>query len=328
MGRVGTAILVVSLLVYSLCAQEPTSTKCTVPVGILDQHGDVPRDLSVGAFMAELDRKPLEITTARLYSGPRRVAILLDTSGSMRKGVYSSGKASLAYWVVADAITRLPADVSIAVVDFNERVDRKLDFSVSRGRVASEIKERAKSPDSSMRGKTALFDAIENVLDQVPNPTPGDAIYVITDGVDNRSHIGVAQLEKRLQQVGVRLHLFLLRDFLWTGNPLPGSSETMMLAHATGGAVIELDPTIHGTGTSGTTESFALSPERQRTVSDELALLYRQTYAPYLLEVKLPAVLNKQHNWKLNVADQERRKSMYLFYPRHIVPCERVQNKR
>jgi len=322
MVRACPAVTLIFLLACSLCAQESPCTKRIIPVGILDSHGDVPHDLSVNTFTAELDRKPLEITATTLFSGPKRVAILVDTSGSMKNGVYSDGKAKLAYWVVADAVKRLPTNVSIAVLGFNEQVDRKLDFSVSREQLASELTEREKSPDSLVRGKTALWDAIEYVLDQIPNAAPGDAIYVITDGEDNRSHIKTAQLENRLQRAGVRLHVFLLRDFLWTGDPFPGSDDTMMLARATGGAVIELHPRIHGTGTSGTTENFTLSPERQHIVSDELTLLYRQTASPYLLDVELPAVLKRSHSWKLNVVDQQRRKSIYLFYPRQIAPCK------
>jgi len=257
MVRASTGVTLILLLACSLCAQEAPCTKRVIPVGILDSHGDVPHDLNANTFTAELDRKPFEITAAKLFSGPKRVAILLDTSGSMKNGVYSSGKAKLAYWVVADAVKRLPANVSIAVLGFNEKVDRTLDFSVPREQLAWELTEREKSPDSLVRGKTALWDAIEYVLDQIPNAAPGDAIYAITDGEDNRSQIKTAQLENRLQRAGVRLHLFLLRDFLFTGDPFPGSEDTMMLARATGGEVIEPHPTIHGTGTSGTTENFA-----------------------------------------------------------------------
>lgn len=322
MVRASTGVTLIFLFACSLCAQESPCTKRSIPVGILDSHGEVPHDLSVNTFTAELHRKPLEITAATLFSGPKRVAILVDASGSMKNGVYSSGKAKLAYWVMADAVKRLPANVSIAMLGFNEKVDRKLDFSTSREQLTSELTEREKSPDSSVRGKTALWDAIEYVLNQLPNAAPGDTIYAITDGEDNRSQIRAAKLENRLQRAGVRLHVFLLRDFLWTGDPFPGSDDTMMIARATGGAVIELHPRIHGTGTSGTTENFALSPERQQVLSDELTLLYRQIASPYLLDMELPALLKRSRSWTLNVADEQRRKSINLFYPRQIAPCE------
>ena len=179
-----------------------------------------------------------------------------------------------------------------------------------------------------MRGKTALRDAVKYVLDRIPNAAPGDVIYVITDGVDNRSRIGTSKLETRLEATGVRLHVFLLQDFLWTGDPFSGSDETTTLARATGGTVIGVIPVIHGTGTSGTTENFAVTPERQHIMSDELTLLYRQTATPYLLEVKMPAMLSKARKWKLNLADHQRRTSTYLFYPHQMVPCETVPQKR
>ncbi len=198
MLRASTAVALIFLLARacSLCAQESTCTKRIIPVGILDLHGVVPLDLGVNTFTAEFDRKPLEITAATLFTGPKR------------------------------------------------------------------------------------------------------------------------------QRAGVRLHVFLLRDFLWTGDPFPDSDDIMTLARATGGAVIELHPRIHRSVSSGTTENFTLSPERQQIVSDDLTLLYRQTANPYLLDMELPAVLKRSRGLKLSVVDQQRRKSMFLFYPRQIVPCE------
>lgn len=182
MARAACGITLIFLLTCYLCAQESPCTKRIIPVGILDSHGDVPRDLGVNAFAAELDRKPLAITAAKLFSGPKRVAILLDTSESMEEGVHASEKAELAYWVAADAVKRLPASVSIALLGFNKQVDRTLDFSFSREQLTSELTQRKKSLSSPLRGKTALRDAIEYVLDHMPNAAPGDAIYVITDG--------------------------------------------------------------------------------------------------------------------------------------------------
>jgi hypothetical protein len=321
MARAASSVTLIFLLACSLCAQESPCTTRIIPVGILDAHGEVPRGLSVKTFAAELDRKPLAITATRLLSGPNRVAILLDTSESMEEGMHASGKAELAYWVAADAVKRLPASVSIALLGFNKQVDRTLDFSVSREQLTSELTQRKKALSSSIRRKTALRDAIEYVLDHIPNAAPGDAIYVITDGEDNRSQIDSAQLEDRLQRASVRLDVFLLRDFLWTGDPFPGSDDTAQLARATGGTVIDFHPTIPGTRYSGTTENFTVSPERRELVSAALTLLYRQTASPYLLGIEVPAVLKRSRRWKLNVVDQRLRKSISLSYPRHIGSC-------
>jgi hypothetical protein len=325
--RLGSAGLALWFLLQSVYAQEPTCANGTVSVGILDSRGDVPPDLNVGAFVAQSDRRRLEITAARPDSGPKRVAILIDTSASMRKDVSVSGKMNLAYWAASDAIKRLPANVSIAVVGFSKEVDRKLDFSVPREKLASEIADREKSADTSPRGRTALLDAIEYVLGHIPNAGPGDVIYAITDGEDNHSHIKTSVLQTRLEATGVRLHLFLLQDFLFTGDPFPGSDDTMTLARATGGVVINVHPKISGTGVSGTTENFAVAPKQKQIMSDELTLLYRQTATPYLLDLKMPANFGKAYKWKLNVADQYRQKSTYLFYPREIVPCHKAPDK-
>ena len=315
-------ILVIVCLGCRLCGQEPTCTR-TVPVSILDANGAVPQNLTGDAWIARLGQNPLEIMRARLYSGPTRVSILIDNSASMRKGVYASGKADLAYWVAADAINRLPANVSMAVLEFNEHVEGPLDFSMSRQQLATEISRREKSAKTSPHGKTALMDAVKYVLDHFPDhAAPGDSIYVVTDGQDNASDIGVSKLERQLDAAGVRLSVFLMRDFVFTGDPAPGTDEVITLARATGGTVIEIHPKIHGTGTSGTTENFHIPEERQRIISDQLTLLYRQTVRPYLLDVMLPSAMNKPYRWKLEMADEQRRKSTHMFYPNEIVPCE------
>ena len=321
MARAASSVTLIFLLACSLCAQESPCTRRIIPVGILDSHGEVPRELSVNAFAAELDRKPLAITAATLFSGPNRVAILLDTSESMKEGMHASGKAELAYWVAADALKRLPASGSIALLGFNKQVDGTLDFSASREQLTSELTQRKKALSSSTGRKTALRDAIEYVLDHIPDAAPGDAIYVITDGEDNRSQIDSAHLEDRLQRASVRLSVFLLRDFLFTGDAFPGSDDTAQLARATGGTVIDFHPTMLRARYSSTTENFSVSPERQELISTALTLLYRQTASPYLLNIEVPAGVKRSRGWKLNVVDQRLRKSISLSYPRHIGSC-------
>lgn len=321
MARAASSVRFIFLLACSLYAQESPCTRRIIPVGVLDSHGEVPRELSVNTFSAELDHKPLAITAATLFSGPNRVAILLDTSESMKEGMNASGKAELAYWVAADAVKRLPASVSIALLGFDKQVDGTLDFSASREQLTSELTQRKKALSSSIGRKTALRDAIEYVLEHIPNAAPGDAIYVIMDGEDNRSQIESAQLEDRLQRASVRLDVFLLRDFLWNGDPFPGSDDTAKLARATGGTVIDFHPTMLRARYSSTTENFTVSPARQELVSAALTLLYRQTASPYLLGIELPGVLKRSRGWKLNVVDQQLRKSISLSYPRQIGSC-------
>ena len=327
MGRICRAALVIFFLACGLCAQDPACKTRSVTVGILDTHGVVPQDLTVNAFIARLGQKPLEITGARLYSGAKRVAILIDTSGSMRKDLHASGKSNLAYWVAADAIERLPKDVSIAVVGFSDHVHGTLDFSSSREQLADEIARRRKSAENSPHGRTALMDAVKYVIDHIPDAGPGDSIYVVTDGEENASRVGHSPLERELGAAGVRLSVFLMQDFLFNGELFPGTDEVLRLAKATGGTVIEIHPQIHGTGTSGTTENFSIPPERQQVITDELTVLYRQTARPYLFDLKLPSELKKPHKWKLEVADDQLRKSTYVFYPSEIFPCGTASKK-
>ena len=96
MARAATSLTLIFLLACSLCAQESPCTRRIIPVGILDSHGEVPRELSVNSFAAEVDRKPLPITAATLFQGRTGSQSVLDTSESMEEGMHASGKAKLA----------------------------------------------------------------------------------------------------------------------------------------------------------------------------------------------------------------------------------------
>src|SRR3990167_3518790 len=129
------ALLAVPLLLLVGAALEALAQACTVEggprrrtlaVNVLDEQGNQVSGLTASNFRAEFRGQPVKILSATLDTRPRRIVILLDTSGSMAARV---GKWELATAAAEDFLRWGPADSSIALVTFGEKVEQRIGFS-------------------------------------------------------------------------------------------------------------------------------------------------------------------------------------------------------
>lgn len=324
-AMIRTAIFGMALLLSVGQALSQTSTQSclirTIPIAILNDKGEVPLDLTSSSLSLKMGRATAKINDLRLDSGPKRVALVLDTSGSMNSGNYNGAeKIRLATKVVGDALTYLPDSISLGLITFDVTVHGKLAFSLSRQQLTAEIVDLQQRATKLPRGETALLDAVETALDTIPNPSPGDVIFGITDGEDNSSHVRRKKLEHRLQQVGVRLFLFLLRDY---PNTLyePATEDIEQLAAATGGSVLSVRANVRGSMLSGHTSDFQLTAGQLRAVDKDVHVMFGLIEHPYLAQVKMPEDFTSPRPLKLTFSDPKYGKSLRLTYPREIVPC-------
>ncbi len=106
--------------------------------------------------------------------------------------------------------------------------DEKVDSSSGNQAVPDKLKS-IRSDDAyegrHVLGPTAIFDAIEESIYPAGALQSGDAVYMITDGMDNASRITAAKLAATLQSSAVRLFILpiLFDDF-------DGRSETPKLS--------------------------------------------------------------------------------------------------
>ena len=66
-----------------LWAQEGPCTRRTIAVGVVDRQWNLVEGLKAGNFRGKVGGRDVQVLSAVLDNGPRRIVVLLDASGSM-----------------------------------------------------------------------------------------------------------------------------------------------------------------------------------------------------------------------------------------------------
>jgi VWFA-related protein len=154
-----------------------TARSVRVPVSVLDKRGQPVLGLHEADFRVSEDGRRQEVTYFSGDRRPLRIALALDTSGSMANKMRE----------VADALARfinlLEPEDEIMVITFAEDVHVEQDFTSDR-----DLLERVFSRLQA-EGGTALFDAtLEAVRRVAKGPAESKAVVLVTDGADTASH--------------------------------------------------------------------------------------------------------------------------------------------
>ncbi|MBZ5495306.1 MAG: VWA domain-containing protein [Acidobacteriia bacterium] len=153
-------------------------TLVTVPVMVMDQDGKYVSDLNYSDFHVFEDGVEQKIDRIIPEAEPFDVALMLDTSTSMRLKATEIQKAALAF---AGAIR---PDDRLMVVSFDNRIYVHSEPTADRLQLRAAIS--LLRPDEGTR----LFDAVDLVLaDRLDAIRGRKAILLFTDGVDTRSRI-------------------------------------------------------------------------------------------------------------------------------------------
>jgi len=122
------------------------------------------------------------------------VALLFDTSGSMRRALPQAREAAVNFAI------RLSQKDLLAVISFSDSVHLELDFTADRSQIEKAIAAIA------IASNTALYDAIINALDRLrQTASRRPAILILSDGKDNRSRAVAADVISRARREGVPL---------------------------------------------------------------------------------------------------------------------------
>lgn len=142
-------------------------------VGVVDQRGHPITSLDKANFQLFEDGVKQNITRFEPVDSPFSVVIMLDMSGSTL-GFRQVIRQSAVRFI--DALS--PTD-RVAVVEFNDKVALRNDFTTNRGTIANSIAV------ANGQGHTQLYKAIDFALDKLAKEkTRRKAIIVLTDGVD------------------------------------------------------------------------------------------------------------------------------------------------
>lgn len=139
----------------------------------------------------------LGIPLGTAAAGKKRVAFLLDYSGSMAGSKISAAVSALA--AVFDEHIRDTDEVFLAIFNNNFQVI----FDLSEKRENMDSKRRAIQSLNRPGGGTKFFDSVSSALERLRrDATPGATNWIValTDGDDNQSSMGREQLERNLKE--------------------------------------------------------------------------------------------------------------------------------
>lgn len=313
------------VLAAPLAAQEDSCLHRTLPFNILDSRMRLIRISDTSYFQGKLGRASVKILSVNPDARPRRIVIMLDTSGSML-GDPPGRKWQLAQFVAAHiAKARLP-NTSLALLLFSDQVNQQVDFSEGDPAVERrllEIEADANFAKKQLRGKTALRDAVLSARRLLGDPAYANSIYIITDGGDNESRNRFKEVRDVLVSSGVRLYVTLLASNRLMPDEQSGLIEVAELAKATGGLV--LGPV---GGQPFGRVSYGLTKNELRGIALRLDELYLAMTANDLMEIELPQIVKKWEKWSLDVSSSQKsaHKDWLVAYPQEVAPCVAATN--
>jgi len=228
-----------------------------------DHRGHFVRDLSPSDLaISDNGEPPAKITYFERRTGlPLRVAVLIDTSDSVGYRFAFELKSAQGF---LKKVLR-PKDDAALIVGFSQQPNlvQALTSDISRlFRALNSLKPK---------GETALYDAIALASDQLRMATDSvpvrRVIVIVTDGVDNSSHIDLHQAVERALRAESVIYVMNIQDLPMTNEERMGNQVIRQLAAATGGRVLK------GHENGDMAQSF-------RKLEDELRSQYALGYRP------------------------------------------------
>jgi Ca-activated chloride channel family protein len=151
-------------------------TLVTVPVLVTDSDGKNVYDLKARDFHIYEDNVEQKIDTLIPESEPFNVALMMDTSSSVRSHFEEIKKAAATF------VEALRPEDRIVLVSFNDRVYLDSEFTGDHDKL------RLALVQMQTGSSTRLYDALTLAMTERINVTPGrKAIVLFTDGVDDAS---------------------------------------------------------------------------------------------------------------------------------------------
>jgi hypothetical protein len=290
----------------------------------MDRKGNAIRDLAKDNFQVKINKQPVAVLGADYGLAPRRIAVLLDMSGSMG-GSRDTNKWRIAREAVEDLLAQTPPDVPIALLTFSDQVHDIFDFRESRLSISRWLRE-SPTQRSSLKGRTALRDAIFASLRMLQPFRPGDAVYAITDGGDNASHVSVDKTKAALRDSDVRLFAFLFAESLPPGEEVVGLDSLVEMAGDSGGFVFGI-PTRGAVGGFSFLPSWDAEYEYNDRTRDKINVftqaLNMQVSGFYTVQIAVPVQHGKAGKVSLEIIDAagKTRKDVSYTFQRVISPA-------
>src|SRR5215469_612561 len=315
---------VLLLCIQPVWSQDPPCTTRKLPVSFRDSQNLPLQNISITDLEAKLHGRPVKIVSLAPDPRPRRLVLILDTSGSIGS---IEGEPALWNLELSLAWHFFEANrerAKIAMLFFGDEVHDVTDFAQGNAAVGEKLRqvsEDSKYVKKQIKGRTALRDAIFQGIQLLDHPSSADAVYVMTDGGDNSSHQSASELGRHLAVTSVRRFAVVLYPKLGNRRQAPeevsGPQELAEIAQRSGGEILTAAQW-HG-------KNVALSANAESKVKSEETLerLYQAIVQNSLLEVELPFPSSKSERWELKLSSAARRqwKNAKITYPDTLVSC-------
>jgi len=294
------------MVVVLLACSPAVAGTCSHPVVFLnsvERDLTVARDLRADDLEVKVDGKRARVVSLSLNSGPRRIILMVDSSGSIQPPQKRGW--GIALRTAAFAVETVPSNASVAMLTFSERPQRESDGFEERQQIRRRILDLAKREP---KGRTAILDSIDQALSLFGTPQPGDLIYLVSDGGENKSEVSLRKLREKLVAHGVRVFVFLVpHEEIVTREEEAGEAMTEELAQFTGGVVIRIP--------WGESER-----NRQTWLVKSAAEIGDEARAMYQMELGISDEVGSAGQVRVVFVNRKRDKNT-LAYPRQLVPC-------
>lgn len=297
------ALLAVFVLLRPCPAQVCSSV--VLPLNVFTQDGLLVRGVSPDHLLVKVHGEAATIVSLSLDVSPRRVVLLLDTSGSM------AGHYPHAWQLVPElgayALDTIPSDASVAVgtIGGAQNISEFGDRTQAGTRVLALTRK-------SMKGLTPLLDSIHQALLKLDPPHFGDVIYLVTDGGDNMSKFRERQIGKELALRGTRIFALLVADDSppRTQEQQAGPPLIEGLVKETGGHLMLVPWT-------------SIGPQHRADLFNIAPLIQADIGSGYRLQLSLAKAIKKMAPVQIRYTgpDQRLAKNASWIYPRRIGPC-------
>lgn len=297
-----------------------------IPVSIVNLSGAKVPDLTNANFAASYKGKAIRVGSASVDNSARRIVLLLDVSDSML------GRDSESDWnfpldVAENLLKSIPSSTAIGLSAFGTELEHVISPTNDRKKLRGEVEEIRKARWSFSkhdRADTSIRDAIIAGAKLFDHPQLGDALYIITDGIDNTSEANIDEVYKALACRGIRLFSFILSaraDNRITSAATAGQRTMRELSDDTGGySILELLPS----GSPDHRRDFVDPSGKPTKLAEALVFQYRAILSVYRLSVDLPEAPHKRQDWQLDFSglDTATKNNLVLINPRKFELCD------
>jgi Ca-activated chloride channel homolog len=167
-----------------------------VPVSVRKPEGGFVKGLSQKSFQIFEDGKPQEIVFFAQEGLPTRIAIVLDSSGSVRTEWGTIKSATTRF------LERLRPEDAFSLITFSSDIRLKMDWGNKTDRLDSVL------TSVYCKGNTKLWDAIWVVANDVfKGVTNKKAMIIMSDGMDNESDVSLDEALKAAVRSEVAIYV-------------------------------------------------------------------------------------------------------------------------